>query len=241
MDTAAFSSMFVHRLDGTMMKFVEQQSGLYVFKPTNNNSDTNLTEYTMMSTVLAGQKKMFTKRQVEGADAARALYCKLGRPDEKEFIHILRNNNLIRNCPITSDDAIRATIIYGPDIADLKGKMTRSGAAPRAPTFEAVPIPAPVVAHHQNVTPCVDFFFVQGVCFLHTISRDVGFRTAKYVADCAQKTILTEVTAAIALYQARGFIVGDLHADSEFECVRDNALPVEMNLVPAHCHVGEVE
>jgi hypothetical protein len=122
MDTAVFSSFFVHRLDGSVMEFVEQPSGLYVFKPTNN-SDTPVTAYTMLSTV-AGQKKLFTRRQVEAADSARDLYRKLGGPDEKEFLHILCNN-LIRNCPVTPDDAKRAALIYGPDIAVLKGKMTQ--------------------------------------------------------------------------------------------------------------------
>jgi hypothetical protein len=96
------------------------------------------------------------------------LYRKIGCPDEAEFQSILRNN-LISNCPVTPDDAKRALIIYGPDIATLKGKTTRSVAAPRAPTFVAEPIPAPILEHHRNVTLCADFFFVQGIPFFHTI------------------------------------------------------------------------
>lgn len=53
------SSMFVHRLEGSIMEFVEQPSGLYVFKP-SNNSNVNVTACTM-----------FTNRQVAAADAAR--------------------------------------------------------------------------------------------------------------------------------------------------------------------------
>jgi Zinc knuckle len=238
MDTAVFSSMFVHRLDGSIMEFIEQPSGLYVFKP-SNNSNVKVTAYTMVSTV-AGQKKLFTNRQVAAADAARDLYRKLGRPSEPEFQSILRHN-LIRNCPVTPDDARRALLIYGPDIAVLKGKTTRSSPAPRAPTFEAVPIPAPVLAHHRNVTLCADFFFVQGICFLHTISRDIGFRTVKYVPDRTHKTILRELAATVALYHTRGFAVRDVHADHEFECVRADLLPLMMNIVPADCHVGEIE
>lgn len=42
---------------------------------------------------------------------------------------------------MTPDDAHRALLIYGPDVATLKGKMIRGAAAPRAPTFEAVLLP----------------------------------------------------------------------------------------------------
>ena len=48
--------------------------------------------------------------------------------------------------------------IYGPDIATLKGKMTRKVAAPHVPTVQAVPIPAPVLKYHLDVTLCADFF-----------------------------------------------------------------------------------
>lgn len=75
------------------------------------------------------QKKKFTKRKVAAADAARALYRRIARPDEDEFESILRDN-LIRNCPITVDDANRALLIYGPDVPALKGTTHRSAAAP---------------------------------------------------------------------------------------------------------------
>jgi hypothetical protein len=57
--------------------------------------------------------------------------------------------------------------IYGPDIAALKGKTTRLGAAQRAPNFAAVVLPPSVLEHHRNVTLCVDFFFVQVHIFYH--------------------------------------------------------------------------
>jgi hypothetical protein len=100
-----------------------------------------LPAYTMISTV-ADHKTMFSRRQIADADTARALYRKMGRPDEAEFLSILKRN-LIRNCPVTPDDAKRAFSSMVPTLAVLKGKMTRTAAAPRAPTFEAVPYPPP--------------------------------------------------------------------------------------------------
>jgi len=237
MDSSREPALHVHRLDGTVMKFIKHESGLYVYAPPVSHSGP--TDYTMLSTV-AEQKKLFSRREIQAADDARALYRKIGRPDEAEFQSIL-SQNLIRNCPITPRDAKRALVIYGPDIAVLKGKTTRSPAAPQAPTFETVPLPPPVLEHHRNVTLCVDFFFVQGILFYHTISRGIGFRTVRQVTDRSKTVILRETQAVIKLYQSRGFHVCDIHADNEFECIREHIHPIAMNIVTADSHVGEVE
>ena len=238
MDTSKEPAMNVHRKDGTIMSFIEHPSGLYVYNGNDVTSDA-VNAYTLLNTV-AEHKRMFSQRQIAAADAARALYRKIGRPDESEFQSILRGN-FIRNCPVTPDDASRALLIYGPDVAVLKGKMTRSRASPRAPTFEAVPIPAPLLQHQRNVTLCVDFFFVQGIGFLHTISRGIGFRTVAPIVDRSHKTILKELSTVISVYQARGLVVQDIHADNEFECIRHDVRPVALNIVPSDSHVGEVE
>ena len=144
LDTSDEPALCVHRLNGSIMKFDEHPSGLYVYDSAAHKHTTteSVNAYTMVSTV-ADQKKLFSRRQIIVADAARALYRKIGRPDEKEFLAIL-SSNLIHNCPVTPDDAHRALHIYGPDVAILKGKMTRSSAAAHTATFEAaVPLPPP--------------------------------------------------------------------------------------------------
>lgn len=123
------------------MSFVEHPSGPYIYH--GNCYCNNVSANTLLSTV-ADHREMFSRRQVDADDAACALYQKTGRPDEAEYQSILQRN-LIRNCPITPDDARQALMIYGPDVAVLKGKMTQTGAASRASTFKAVPIPSPIL------------------------------------------------------------------------------------------------
>ena len=238
MDISNESAMCVHQLDGSIMKFVEHPSGLYVFAP-SNESNIPITVYTMINTV-AEQKKMFTRREVSAADIARTLYRKIGRPSEAEFQHIIRSG-IIRNCPVTPDDATRALTIYGPDIAALKGKTIKGAAASRTATFQAVPIPAPLIDPQQRITLCMDFFFVHGHAFYHTISRDIGFRTVSTVPDRSFKTILRETFAVLTLYRARGLHISDIHANNEFECIREHVRPIVLNIAPADSHVGEVE
>jgi hypothetical protein len=45
----------------------------------------------------------------------------------------------------------------------------------------------------------------------------------------------------VGRYHARGFTVCDIHGDQELECVRVPMRPIEINVVPADSHVGEVE
>jgi hypothetical protein len=126
MDSSLSPSMNVHRKDGSIMSFVEHPSGLYIYK--GNDCSDRVTAYTLLTTV-ADHKRMFSQRQIREAARACKLYHMIGRPDEKLFQFILRNN-LILNCPVTPDDASRALTIYGPDVATLKGKMTRGRAVP---------------------------------------------------------------------------------------------------------------
>ena len=237
MDSSSEPAMIVHRLDGSMMKFVEHASGLYIYKCNTTNAP--VAGYTMVSTV-AEQKKLFTKREIKSANVARDLYRKIGRPAEAEFQDILARS-LIRDCPVTPADAKRALVIYGPDVAVIKGTTTRTEAAPRAPTFVAEVIPPSVMEHHRDVSLCIDFFFVQGIPFFHTISRDIGYRTVNVVPNRSKTTIIRNIKRVFKLYQARGFTVRDEHSDNEFECSRATLLPIALNVVPADSHVGEIE
>ncbi|KAI2492644.1 Reverse transcriptase (RNA-dependent DNA polymerase) [Fragilaria crotonensis] len=235
MDTDAEPAMVVHRIDGSAMKFIEHVCGLYVYVPPND-SNHRVTAYTMVSTV-ANQKKPFSRRDVANADTARALYRLIGRPSEADFQRIL-TGNFIRNCPVTPLDAKRALIIYGPDIATLKGKTTRAGTATHTPAFESVPLPPPVLEHHRDVVLCVDFFFVQGHPFLHTISRNIQFRTVSSVPDRTHSTMVKEIQAILRLYADRGFRVRTLHVDHEFACVRNDISPVHLDVVAPTATLG---
>jgi hypothetical protein len=61
---------------------------------------------------------------------------------KKHWLSDALTNNHIINCMYPyHDDAVRAHVIYGPDVAALKGKMTRFTPAARAPSYTAAPIP----------------------------------------------------------------------------------------------------
>ena len=149
----------VHRRDGSTMKFVEHDNGLYYYDGIHHKSppmDTN--DFSFVQTVHKN-KKMFSRRELEGADKARDLYIKLGRPSQAQFQHML-SHHMIPDCPVTADDAKRAITIYGPDVATLKGKTTK-GKGNHRPTFKPIEIPSYIAKHHRNITICQDIFYVK--------------------------------------------------------------------------------
>ena len=105
---------------------------------------------------------LYTKREVEGAKAARRLQELLGYPSMKDLIKLL-STGAILNTEVTVKDAIRAQHIYGPSIPALKGKTKIMQA--RGIKVEHIPRPifAALVLH-------VDTFFVQGEPYLLSVS-----------------------------------------------------------------------
>jgi hypothetical protein len=76
MDTSVEAATCVHRSDGLIMKFIEYGSGLYYHDAAaavQPNSNENVIDYYFVSTV-ANNKAQFPRREIEGADKARALY-----------------------------------------------------------------------------------------------------------------------------------------------------------------------
>ena len=253
LDTERELAFLVHLPEGEPMRFTEHDStGLYVYNPDHNEVRIPVKAYSYLQTI-SGNREMFSRRELEAADAARALHRQLGRPSPSRF-HKYLTDNLIRNCPITVADAKRAGFIYGADTAYLKGKTTQRPALPHVPTTMIAPLPDFIAAHHRNLTLCVDFFFVQGMAFLHVISRKIGYRSCTAVANRSKATILRVIKREIKVYAQRGFDIRDVHGDQEFECIRTDLLNlnlldgfrflphgVELETCTANDHVGEVE
>ena len=239
MDTSIEPTMCVHRLDGSIMKFEEQESGLYVFKP-NSNAPINIYPHCTLVTTVEENKKMFTKRQVYNADLARELYRKIGRPGVDAFENMLRTNK-IHNCPVTVDDARRAVTIYGPDIPKLKGTTTNGPPVAHVPNQNLMEVPRSILLHNSSVTLAIDFVYVNKIPFLTTISRNIGWRTIAPVPNRQKGTILKELNRLIVIYSNRGLPINSIHGDNEFACIRDDIGSIHLDIAAPNTHVPEIE
>lgn len=98
-------------------------------------------------------------------------YTKIsGKLPNKLSVNILQNN-LIRNFPVTPDDARRALKIYGPDIATLKG-ITVKKQNQAIPNYQAITILAPIITKYSNVHLIIDNFFQRKRILSHHLGMD---------------------------------------------------------------------
>ena len=142
--------------------------------------------------------KLFTRRQLDLVDKARKLYALVGRPNYQCFLSMIRESRL-RNCPVAIEDALRATDIYGQDIAALRGKTVRHQPVHvLAPSIS--PVPPLILQHHNKVQLCVDICFINNIAFLVSISRVIKLRTVDQVADVSDKTIIPSLKSVIHIY-----------------------------------------
>ena len=86
---------------------------------------------------------------------------------------------MILNCPVTTDDVDRANTIYGPSIATLKGKTTRTKSKPVVTDY--VDIPIAVLDSNKDITLSADILFVNQIPFYATISRHIKFNTVEAI------------------------------------------------------------
>ena len=229
-DTDVENTVNVHLKCGKVLKFEEVESGLYLLR-SNNESNKKVSAYSYLTLVKAN-KSQFTTREVKRADAARSFRKYLGYPGYKRFFRLLEVNHF-RNCPLTVDDAKRALHIYGPGIESIKGKRVRK----RPQKIEdrvMIYIPDTIKELHPYVQLSVGYFFVQGVAFLHSISRGYTYRTVEHHNSYNKKYKNADMSKGIKkcinMYHKIGLTVTQLNADNEFGCIEYNILPTRLNV-----------
>ncbi len=81
-----------------------------------------------------------------------------------------------------------------------------------------------VVERDKIVTSAADVFFVDGTAFLLSMSRQIKFITAEYVATHTAKSLNKYLTLVVQVYVQAGFTVCTILMNGEFEKVK-NELP----------------
>ena len=163
---------------GKKMVFLPSSEGLYYF-------DTRITGVNLLNTV-EENKTYYSKAQVKRAELARATLFKIGLPSVRDFKHLIRYN-LINNCPVTLKDVDLAERIFGPSIANLKGKTTRT--RPTPVRQDIVSIPEALKEPHKDVTLDIDILFVNKIPFLMSVSHNIEFVTTQCLPNRKKITI----------------------------------------------------
>ena len=190
---------------------------------------------TLISTV-ADSKEKYTSRQIQQIDKVVMLYKMIGLPSLEDFTSAL-TTRLVRNSPVTKIDAKNALDIYGPNIAVLKGKMTRTKPR-RVDTELIIPVPQEILELYKSI-----FFYFDWFVFFCYVSRNLGYGTVNYDEDRKDETKHVCIKRLHSTYTNRGFILDHILADFEFGYVRPTTaiLGINLNTTSVSKHVGDIE
>ena len=183
----------------------------------------------------------YTNCQLEKAKKARDLLRTAGLPTVRDLKKIV-NSNSIQNNPVTTEDINIAEKIFGPDIASLKGKTTRSNPAPFK--RDIVEVPREIMKAHKHVALCIDGMYVNGIPFLTTISRKIMYRTCYHIANKSMSEYRRVLDIVFRLYNYAGFRVTSIACDNEFKPLMDplkDDLNIRMDYCAPQAHVPEEE
>jgi hypothetical protein len=144
----------------------------------------SVTKECMMVTTVWGNLEGDTRHKIEKAKEARRLQGMIGNPTKKELAG-MAHEKLIANCPVTVQDVHNANRIFGPDLANLRGKTTRTKL--EHVRVDYVEIPRDLVDMHKYVTLVADAMFFNGLPFLVTSSRGISLVTIEYLPSRTAK------------------------------------------------------
>jgi hypothetical protein len=194
-------------------------------------------DYMMVNTM---QKNFegYTKHDVKKAQEAKCLQGMTRSPTDREFAGMVREN-LIANCPVTVHDVHNANHIFGPNLANLRGKTTRS--KPEHVRVEYIKVPRNIIHLHKYVTIVADVMFVNGLPFMVTSSRGISLITIQFLPSRTAKSLANSITRVLQIYGRAGFVVQTSLMDMEFEKLKDLIPQLTINTMAAQEHVGEIE
>jgi hypothetical protein len=200
-------TFLVHRKAAGLpnLLFKEHRNGLHFF-------DLRQADFVFVKTEESNMR-LYSKRQVARVDKARSLFASLGFPSQKDFMWILRSNQ-IKDSPVMVEDAMAAFKIWGPIVAALKGKTVQK--RPEPIKTDIVSIPKEIRELHKEVTLTIDIFFVNKIPFFLTLSRVLYFTTVTHLPDRNLDQIFKVLKGIFYYYLQQGFRVTFITGDGEF-------------------------
>jgi hypothetical protein len=192
-------------------------------------------------TTVTENKSGYTQRQFERAKEARRLYHIVGTPTVENFKSLLQMN-VIKNCPVTTEDVNVAEKIFGKDISSLKGKWTRR--KPKSVRADLIEIPKELIKKHHNIELCMDTMYVNEWGMLTAIDRTIKFRSLVPMNTRQHEEYYRALDQILWHYNQAGFVIKEIHCDGEFHSVMERVnddLDVNMNFTKAQDHVPEAE
>ena len=152
-------------MDGTYtlqiwyLRYLRPIDDLSITRRDNDLYVCNFAPSNVFVSTVSDLESQYTKREVQEAQAARNLQCRLAAPTDMKLIKAL-SDGTIEGTTVTAEHVRRATSIYGPSLESIKGRTTRK---------KRTPIP---ITNHHRVTDAqtmyIDIFFACTLPYLIT-------------------------------------------------------------------------
>jgi len=179
----------------------------------------------------------FTAHDIKRATLARNIQT-MTNLSEKDFKHLVSTNKL-RDCDVTTREITNARLNFGRDLPGLRGKTRRR--KPKRVEVNLVEIPRDFMNLYKNITLTADVFFVNGIPFFLTLSRQVRFLTVQHVPHRSAGELANSLKLTLLKYGAAGFLVQVVLMDGEFDKICEKMPNVIINTTAAREHVHEIE
>lgn len=167
-----------------------------------------------------GNRQLYARADVEAADQARTLAQRLAGASDKDLAKMCRMG-VIKNNPVAPQDIHRAARIYGPDLANVRGKTTRK--APPVVNFEER-IPRLLVS--SELVGHLDLFFVEGIPFLLCVATPLYYLYTCHLKGRTLSILRNAIQRLLSYFKGFGFGFRGFHVDGEGAIV---ALEQELN------------
>ena len=190
---------FTVRTPRTMYVFSMRPNGLYVCDIDDHR--------TVAVTTIAENESRFTRREVLQARAARDLSRRMGHPPDSKLIRAIQLGTL-HGCLVSPADINRATTIYGPSVAALRGRTT---------TQRPHPFPTQV-PRDRAVAPqsmFVDLFKANSIDFLITYVRPLNHLLVTAASKTDLPTLRRILRTHLGTYGQRRITVEHIYSDNE--------------------------
>ena len=217
---------------GERMKFLKlpkdefgRQNKFYVFVPDVKR----INGYTVRE-----RESQYTKSEVERAKGVRDLKLRLGGASDRDMMEFIRQSVAV-GCPYTPADVKRATVIYGPDIASLKGKTTDAG--PVKSTIIDLELGEQVAQMLY-----IDVFEVEGQPFVLGVMKPLHYRFAAILDGKSLEHTYPAVKAIMDMIWSKGFTISRVEVDPEGGLAALKTLfQTDIDVVGAGTHVASAE
>ena len=138
--------------------------------------------------------------------------------------------NMIKNCPVTAEDAKIVEKSFGPDMGELQGKTTRK--TPNPVWDDTIEIPPEIREIHKDTLLCFDILYVSGMPFMNGIDAYIKHWLTKPLSNIHSDKLYQGLDSYLSIYNFAGHTVTEIQCDQQFATIINTAkdyLGVHMN------------